>query len=245
MCKGSDILDFWKDKAITSKGEICLEKEADYLSTIPAIIDWGEARCFACGLDSKAEFSQDTKIAKHLQKCHIIPKALGGSYEPDNIVLLCKHCHEESPDVADSTVLLKWIYKKRIATKSFLFDESLFEMLSSFTRQHYNDELDIKQIDKLTETCNTHGGGISPGTIEYVLDSIVVEKKKEDTEIVKQKRVKMGRPEISEDKIEDAIFLYLNSKQSVSSIAKTCGISRATIYNKLKERGISRDRKWW
>lgn len=174
MCKANDILDFWKDKAITSKGEICLEKEADYLSTIPAIIDWGEARCFACGRDSMAEFSQDKEIAKCLQKCHIIPKTLGGSYEPDNIVLLCKHCHEESPDVADSTILMKWIYKKRIATKSFLWGEDFFNMLSSFIKQHYNNKLDIKQIEKLADICGTHGGKISIGTIEYILENTII-----------------------------------------------------------------------
>ena len=55
--------------------------------------------------------------------------------------------------------------------------------------------------------------------------------------------MKFGRPESSEDKVEAAISLYLDGKLSVSSIAETCGVSRATIYNKLKARGISRDRK--
>ena len=73
--------------------------------------------------------------------------------------------------------------------------------------------------------------------------SITEERRKEGTEIAKERGVKFGRPESSEDKIDAAISLYLDGKLSVSSIAETCGVSRATIYNKLKARGISRDRK--
>ena len=73
--------------------------------------------------------------------------------------------------------------------------------------------------------------------------SITEERRKEGTEIAKERGVKFGRPESSEDKIEAATSLYLDGKLSVSSIAETCGVSRATIYNKLKARGISRDRK--
>lgn len=73
--------------------------------------------------------------------------------------------------------------------------------------------------------------------------SLIEERREEGTEIAKERGVKFGRPESSEDKIEAAISLYLDGKLSVSSIAKTCGVSRATIYNKLKARGINRDRK--
>lgn len=73
--------------------------------------------------------------------------------------------------------------------------------------------------------------------------SLIEERREEGTEIAKERGVKFGRPESSEEKIEAAISLYLDGKLSVDSIAKTCGISRATIYNKLKARGISRDRK--
>lgn len=73
--------------------------------------------------------------------------------------------------------------------------------------------------------------------------SLIEERRKEGTEIAKERGVKFGRPESSEEKIEAAISLYLDGKLSVDSIAKTCGVSRATIYNKLKARGISRDRK--
>lgn len=73
--------------------------------------------------------------------------------------------------------------------------------------------------------------------------SIIQERREEGMAIAQEKGVRFGRPQSSEEKIEAAISLYLDGKLSVSSIAETCGVSRATIYNKLKARGISRDRK--
>jgi 5-methylcytosine-specific restriction endonuclease McrA len=55
-------------------------------------VDWAEAleRCWRCGYKSA------------LQRCHIVPDALGGSDTPSNFVLLCGRCHREAPNVADA-----------------------------------------------------------------------------------------------------------------------------------------------
>lgn len=53
-----------------------------------------------------------------------------------------------------------------------------------------------------------------------------------------------GQPKLSQTKsknIDQALELYANSKLSVSEIAKMCGVSRQSIYNYAKERGISRN----
>jgi HNH endonuclease len=62
-------------------------------------VDWAEAheRCWRCGYKS------------HLQKCHIIPKSLGGKGDPSNLVLLCGRCHREAPNVADSRFMWIWM----------------------------------------------------------------------------------------------------------------------------------------
>lgn len=73
--------------------------------------------------------------------------------------------------------------------------------------------------------------------------SLIQERREEGMAIAQEKGVRFGRPQSDEEKIEAAISLYLDGKLSVSSIAETCGVSRATIYNKLKARGISRGRK--
>lgn len=62
-------------------------------------VDWAEAEdhCWRCGCE------------RHLQRCHIIPRALGGKDEPSNIVLLCKRCHADGPNVTDPEVMWDWI----------------------------------------------------------------------------------------------------------------------------------------
>jgi 5-methylcytosine-specific restriction endonuclease McrA len=61
--------------------------------------DWDEAdvRCWRCG------------YLRACQKCHIVPRSLGGGDEVDNILPLCADCHDEMPNVADSTEVWKWI----------------------------------------------------------------------------------------------------------------------------------------
>lgn len=63
-------------------------------------VDWEEAesRCWRCGCEYKS-----------LERCHIIPHALGGKDEPENLVLLCKRCHADGPNVTDPEVMWEWI----------------------------------------------------------------------------------------------------------------------------------------
>ena len=65
----------------------------------PLGVDWSEAdtRCWRCG------------YKRDLQRCHIIPHSRGGKDEPSNIVLLCKRCHQEGPNVEDSEIMWDWI----------------------------------------------------------------------------------------------------------------------------------------
>lgn len=62
-------------------------------------VDWAEAdtHCWRYGCQ------------KNLERCHIIPDSLGGKDEPGNIVLLCKRCHQEGPNVTDPEIMWDWI----------------------------------------------------------------------------------------------------------------------------------------
>jgi len=61
--------------------------------------DFSEAttNCWRCG------------HLRALQKCHVIPKSLGGEDKPENIIPLCYQCHDEMPDVSDKDEVFKWI----------------------------------------------------------------------------------------------------------------------------------------
>lgn len=70
-------------------------------------VDWAEAeeRCWRCGCETN----------RKLDRCHIIPHALGGKDEPANFVLLCKRCHAEGPNVSDPEIMWDWIKSYGVA----------------------------------------------------------------------------------------------------------------------------------
>ena len=67
--------------------------------------DWGEPSCWACGkwwvtkYDITDPHVSDEELAKNydrvkpLQRCHIVPRSLGGSDDVSNLFLMCKECH--------------------------------------------------------------------------------------------------------------------------------------------------------
>jgi hypothetical protein len=126
------IFDYWKDKAITEDGDIVDANDEKYFSTsIEVIRDYGEPECFACKKlvdavlespkyekmlvedDGLKKIWEHKEVSKKLQKCHIIPHSLGGDENPKNMFLLCKDCHEESPDTNNPKNFFKWVYRKR------------------------------------------------------------------------------------------------------------------------------------
>jgi len=36
-----------------------------------------------------------------LERCHVVPRYMGGSDEPSNLVLMCGACHAAQPDSSD------------------------------------------------------------------------------------------------------------------------------------------------
>lgn len=78
-----------------------INEQQKHISELHMGCDWDEAhlRCWCCGLRRKTE------------RCHMTPKSIGGSDEPDNFLLMCSQCHEESPDV-DKSVMLAWLKRE-------------------------------------------------------------------------------------------------------------------------------------
>lgn len=77
-------------------------KERIMSDRVPAV-EWPSfyeegRRCFCCGSH------------RRLQKCHIVPRSLGGLDEPLNIIPLCGVCHDKQPDTADPEAVWEWIH---------------------------------------------------------------------------------------------------------------------------------------
>lgn len=124
----SQIVDYWKDKFISSdfKIEDCYSEGSCKVienNIIPT--------CFACEYpitevvknDDYYQLVEKNKLAKvwnlkevkmSLEAAHVIPKSEGGTFECDNIILLCKECHRISPDIADPSYMYRYIYYAKL-----------------------------------------------------------------------------------------------------------------------------------
>ena len=136
-------------------------------------VDWAEAEdlCWRCA------------HKRLLQRCHIIPKSLGGNENPSNLVLLCAQCHAEAPNVADPEFMWVWLRAHAVSFYStywqergiweyeFIFGEKPFAGLP------HTDELMQRVIATLRDliACtSTHWsqGKINPSTWAWVLRQV-------------------------------------------------------------------------
>lgn len=82
-------------------------------TSIPEIVHYWFSRIEEPGLSVDAAEAHERcwrcSCKHHLERCHIVPDAPGGKDEPSNLVLLCKRCHAENPNVADPEIMWDWI----------------------------------------------------------------------------------------------------------------------------------------
>lgn len=121
------IFDYWKDKAICRNGNIInVDEVEDFDEQIVIIEDDYEPICFGCGkpiigyYEKEDKIPTDTKdswnnkkVKSKLDRCHIVPRALGGGVEPSNLFLMCHDCHFLSPDTTNVSAFFRWVYKTR------------------------------------------------------------------------------------------------------------------------------------
>ena len=149
-----EIAKFWFGKRFSDVTDID-PKYDDY------IVEWEyDPHCWGCGRDIyKTEpVPQDGEtdemfgrrvwnsklVAQHLNKCHIVPKMLGGEATPDNMFLLCEGCHLESPDTTNRAAFFRYIAKRR---KDFLFGK----VAPQITLQEVNTELKDRGMPTIEE----------------------------------------------------------------------------------------------
>lgn len=120
------IFDYWKDKVILENGEIVEIKDRPTEKYERVVYDWGEPCCWACDKPiittyerdkvREADFQKiwnDTKVKKHLNRCHVVPRTKGGEDSPSNMFLMCNSCHEMSPDTVNTRTFFRWVYDQR------------------------------------------------------------------------------------------------------------------------------------
>jgi len=146
MPKKSQIARYWQgDKAYITFG---------------CIMDIGEPSCWGCGIWNEAfdidldelhgdEVFKVWDMHPYLERCHVIPKSLGGCCCEPNLVLLCKNCHKDSPDTNNEKSFFTWVRKR----KSFLHYEKV-KMEEALDNFGYSIEDDDVKIFKSEEFLN-------------------------------------------------------------------------------------------
>jgi hypothetical protein len=171
------IFDYWKDKKLPNGFLV--------------IWDWGEPCCWGCSLPIKVETpdllrNRDFKTiwnrtSGYLERCHIVPRSLGGSNEPSNLFLLCPKCHRASPDTEDPNIFLEWVTYRRSTHIGGVSKRELEEIhdafldtcsMYGFNRAEFRNFIVsyCKEVDyELPINISTHATKISPSSLMMVL----------------------------------------------------------------------------
>lgn len=99
----SEIFDHWKGR----------------LPELGFLIDWGEPGCWACSFHYNGKYDIRRPNAGSdailrcwdripLQRCHIVPRSLGGSNTADNLFLMCRECHDQAPNTPFPEIFFEW-----------------------------------------------------------------------------------------------------------------------------------------
>lgn len=136
--------------SVPSKGEIFIHWQ-EWLDK--NMFDWGEPSCWACGKWCGEKYNVQSPDETNfkalwnkvpLQRCHIIPKSLGGSDDPENLFLMCTECHDLAPDTTSREVFLLWASKQNYSKR---LDEKI-----KLGIEHFDLQDDIKSIMKFIHT---------------------------------------------------------------------------------------------
>ena len=210
------IANYWFNKCISKDGKIIdINNKRD--DDMIVIEDYGEPECWLCGKpfhlhnseknnyyklvesenEKDIESIYDLKSVKSsLERCHIVPHSLGGSDDEDNLFLLCKKCHAQSPDVLKKEYFLKYIYDKR---KEYIWGYHFSEFLSNYKYLEKLCEMNNKDISKFDlkefdisnekikeeamKFCSTHGATLSLSSImSFICEKLPYKDDKKDFE---------------------------------------------------------------
>lgn len=186
-----DIFEYWKTKIITDTCEIVDYIQYPKINGLDIVKDYGEPECWCCQsfipeIYNHVEYDNDLQTnCKHiwnykevkskLNRCHIIPKALGGKDEVSNLFLMCEHCHIYAPDYLEPEYFFAYVLSNR---KKYVNGFNIGESINNILEVSQMLHKDIKKFDSnclknIAHKMSSHGGAMSPWTeIALICDSM-------------------------------------------------------------------------
>jgi len=157
-------------KPVDSKHQKIVDYWAPKVPEVHMGCDWDMAlgHCWRCG-----------RKTPRLEMCHIIAKQFLGDkkdvFEPSNLVLLCRECHDEAPDHNSPDYMWLWIkntskgsydmfnFRKALEQYKILFNKDLLEEVNTNTIDP-GEFMDVYK-EHIAKDIGFHSGGASPSTI--------------------------------------------------------------------------------
>ena len=109
----------------------------------PIAVDWNRAGeyCWRCARElNRGTSDKHSEDDDCRHKSHIVPRALGGSDDASNLIVLCRWCHAQAPDVADPAFMWEWLKKTSLGC------DRLWHIL---TRSLSVEHLRVRQSQKI------------------------------------------------------------------------------------------------
>ena len=130
-------------------------------------VDWEDAgaMCWRCARLRRQEKKGPGVV---LEKCHIIPQSRGGTDGPENIIPLCRACHDEMPNVSNAKAVWDWIKEERATFYggSFWTDRALnIAKTKGFDINLFN----LEKYQRVRGASANHFGGQNVNTIVWCL----------------------------------------------------------------------------
>jgi DNA invertase Pin-like site-specific DNA recombinase len=116
------------------------------------------------------------------------------------------------------------------STKDLLDIVDIIRSKGAYLKSLQDSWLDTSEDNPLSEFLLTIMGGLAQ------MERKMIQKRVQDgIDVAKAKGVQLGRPKKSTKKVQFALEMYTEGKHTVKEIAEITGVSKATIYRKLRE----------
>ena len=117
--------------------------------------------------------------------------------------------------------------------------KDLIDLMETFEQMHVEVHSKKEAIDTTTPAGKLIFHMLS--AIAEFQRQIILENAAEGREAAMKQGVKFGRPNVDEDALNMALYLFENDRtKSVKEICEKTGISRSTLYREAEKRGIKR-----